>query len=55
MLAHFRSAPRTKHLLLFTRLALYTGARSGAILGLTWDRVDLERGVIDYRNGPSTA
>ncbi len=55
LLAHFRTAPRTKHLLLFTRLALYTGARCGAILGLTWDRVDLERGVIDYRKGPSTA
>lgn len=55
LLAHFRRTPRTKHLLLFSRLALYTGARSGAILGLTWDRVNLERGIIDYRKGPSTA
>lgn len=38
-----------RHLLLFTRLALYTGARSGAILDLTWDRVDFDRGLIDYR------
>jgi integrase len=31
------------HLRLFTILALTTAARSGAILDLTWDRVDLER------------
>lgn len=40
---------RHAHVLLFTRLALYTGARTGAILDLTWDRVDFERGLIDYR------
>ena len=28
------------HLLLFLRLARYTGARAGAILGLTWGQVD---------------
>ena len=38
-----------RHVLLFVRLALYTGARTGAILDLTWDRVDFERGLIDYR------
>ena len=37
------------HLRLFVVLALTTGARSGAILGLTWDRVDFERGLIDFR------
>jgi integrase len=37
---------RTPHLLLFARLALYTGARTGAILDLTWDRVDLVRNVV---------
>jgi len=34
------------HLRTFVRLALYTAARSGAILELTWDRVDFERGLI---------
>jgi integrase len=43
ILRHFRQSKRTRHLLLFTRLALFTGSRSGAILDLTWDRVDLER------------
>jgi integrase len=37
------------HVRLFILLALTTGARSGAILGLTWDRVDLERLTIDLR------
>lgn len=40
---------RQAHVLLFTRLALYTGARTGAILDLTWDRVDFDAGLIDYR------
>ena len=34
---------RTPHLRLFVMLALCTGARSGAILDLTWDRVDMDR------------
>lgn len=38
-----------RHVILFTRLALYTGARTTAILDLTWDRVDFDRGLIDYR------
>lgn len=37
------------HVRLFVLLALTTGARSGAILGLTWDRVDLARRTIDLR------
>ena len=41
--------PRQAHVLLFTRLALYTGARTGAILDLTWDRVNFETGLIDFR------
>lgn len=48
LLRSMRSERRARHLVLFTRLALYTGARSGAVLDLTWDRVDLERGMIWY-------
>lgn len=34
---------------LFVALGLETAARRGAILDLTWDRVDLTQGMIDYR------
>jgi integrase len=43
-----------RHLNLFIRLALGTGARHRAILGLTWDRIDFQTGVIDFRD-PTTA
>lgn len=36
------------HLRNFVRLALYTGARRGAILDLTWDRVDFANRLIEY-------
>lgn len=36
------------HIKLYIRLALATGARRGAILDLTWDRVDFKRREIDY-------
>lgn len=39
----------TPHIKLFLILALTTGARSGAILDLTWGRVDFDHGTIDYR------
>jgi integrase len=39
------------HLRLFMNLALATGARTGALLGLTWDRVDLARGVLRLKDG----
>lgn len=41
--------PRQRHVLLFARLGLYTGARTGAILDLTWDRVNFDAGLIDFR------
>lgn len=34
---------------LFVTIALNTAARSGAILALTWDRVDLNGRMIDFR------
>ena len=37
------------HIRLAVILLLATGARVGAILDLTWQRVDLDRGVIDLR------
>jgi integrase len=37
------------HVRLFVILALCTGGRTGALLELTWDRVDLEAGTIDLR------
>lgn len=39
----------TPHIKLFVVLGLATGARAGAILDLTWRRVDFEHGTIDYR------
>ena len=41
-------AARPIHLRLYLLIAMTTGARRGAILGLTWDRVDLQRGRIDF-------
>jgi len=41
-------AARPIHLRLFLLIAMTTGARKGAILGLTWERVDLERRRIDF-------
>lgn len=35
---------------IFVRIAVATGARPGAILDLTWDRVDFERNLIDFNN-----
>ena len=42
------------HVQLFVILAVTTGARMGALLGLTWDRVDFEGGTIDL-NDPTRA
>ena len=42
-------ATRAPHVRLAVALLLGTAARVGAVLDLTWDRVDLERGVINLR------
>ncbi|HEY9080013.1 site-specific integrase [Magnetovibrio sp.] len=41
-------AAEPMHLRLYLLIAMTTGARRGAILGLTWDRVDLQRGRLDF-------
>lgn len=43
------------HVALAIALMLGTGARAGAILGLTWDRVDFERRQIQYADPDDTA
>lgn len=43
-------AARFHHMRLFITLALGTAARSGALLGLTWTRVDFERSRIYLRD-----
>src|SRR4030095_6020844 len=40
------SKSRTPDLLAIVSIAMETGMRRGELLGLTWDRVDLSRGVI---------
>jgi integrase len=49
--ARLLEAAETPHVALFIALALHTGARTGAILGLTWDRVDLAGRTIDMGAG----
>lgn len=43
-------AARRAHLKLFMQIALTTGRRKGAILDLTWDRVDLDRGMLNFND-----
>jgi integrase len=44
-----RREPKVRlHLPLFIMIGLYTGARSGAILGLRWSQIDLLRGRVDF-------
>ena len=45
-----RNAKASNHLPIFILIALYTGARSEAILRLRWHQVDLEKGYIDFTN-----
>jgi integrase len=42
-------AAKSPHIRLFLILGLATGARSAAILDLTWGRIDFHHGTIDYR------
>lgn len=41
-----RQEPKASHLVDFIRLALHTGMRSGEMLGLEWNRVDLGRNLV---------
>lgn len=43
------AARRTEHLKRFILIGLYTGTRSGAILNLKWEWIDLERGTMRRR------
>jgi integrase len=42
---------KAHHVRLFIALAVYTGARMGALLELTWDRVDMQARRIDLGEG----
>jgi len=44
------NATELPHIRLFIILAIATAARVQAILGLTWDRIDFKRGLIDLRD-----
>ena len=46
-----RDAAASPHLRLFVILAYSTAARAGALLELTWDRVDFDRGTIRLATG----
>ncbi|WP_164868025.1 tyrosine-type recombinase/integrase [Rhodovarius crocodyli] len=48
------SHAKTPHVRLFLILAITTAARMGAILDLTWDRVNFEGGFIRLALGPTT-
>jgi integrase len=43
------AAKRMEHLRRFILLGLYTGSRSGVILNLKWDWIDLDRGIMRRR------
>lgn len=47
-------AADTPHIALAIHLLFATAARVGAVLDLTWDRVDLDRGVINLRIADAT-
>jgi integrase len=43
---------RELHIRTFLAICLFTAARAGAVLELTWDRVDLAAGLIDLGQAP---
>ena len=45
------AAQSVPHIYVFLQVALATGGRKDAVLGLTWDRVNFERGQIDLGIG----
>lgn len=47
--AKLLAACKSPHIKTYMALGLYTGARRGAILDLTWDRVDLVNGHISFK------
>lgn len=42
---------KSPHVRLFIKIAVSTAARSGAILDLKWDQLDMERRIIDFGRG----
>lgn len=44
----FFAEVKAEHAKLYVQIALHTIARPGAVLDLTWDRVDFMRGLIDF-------
>jgi integrase len=44
------AATKAPHMRLFILIGLHTGSRSGAILSLMWERVDLDQRLIDFRD-----
>lgn len=48
------AARHTPHLARFILLGLYTGSRSGVILALKWEQIDLARGVMHRRRAGKT-
>lgn len=49
-----RAAMMTPHLYRFVVIGLQTGSRSGSILGLRWDWIDLQRGIMRRRAAGAT-
>lgn len=43
------AARGVQHIWTFLQVGFGTGARPGSVLSLTWDRVDFDRGLIDFR------